>query len=70
MHGRNHKSVHILVIEPVGKRPLRKPRHLWNDNIRMDLREVGLENVDRMYLGQNRGYWWAVVNKVMNLGVP
>jgi hypothetical protein len=39
-------------------------------NIRMDLREIGLEGVDWMHLAQDRDQWWAVVNTVMNLQFP
>jgi hypothetical protein len=52
------------------KRPLRRPRHRWEDKIRMDLRETGWEDVDWIHLDQNRDQWPAVVNMVMNLQVP
>jgi hypothetical protein len=56
-----------LVVKPEGKRPLRRPKHRWEENIRMDLREVGWEIVDWIHLAQDRDQWLAVVNTVMNL---
>jgi hypothetical protein len=57
----------ILVRKLEGKRPLRRPRHRWEDNIRMDLMEIGWENVDWMHLAQDRDQWQALVNTVGNL---
>jgi len=53
-----------------GKRSLGKPRYRWEDNIKMDLREVGCGFMDWINLSQDRYRWWAVVNMVMNLWVP
>jgi len=64
------RGVHrILVGKPEGKRPLGRPRRRWEDNIKMDLREVGWGG-DWMELAQNRDRWRALVNTVMNLRVP
>jgi hypothetical protein len=60
----------ILVRKPKGKRPLRKPRHRCEDNIRMDLTEVGWESVDWIHLAQNRDQWLALVNMIMIFKVP
>jgi hypothetical protein len=60
----------ILVRKPEGKRPLRRPMHRWEDNIRMGLREIEWEGVDRMHLVQDRGQWWALVNTAKNIWVP
>jgi len=60
----------VLVGKPEGKRPLRRPRRRWEDNIRMDLREVGRGCVDWMELTQDRDRWRALVRAVMNLRVP
>jgi hypothetical protein len=60
----------ILVGRPEGRRPLRKPRHRWEDNIKRDLREIGFGDVDWIHLAQDRDRWWALVNTVMNLRVP
>jgi hypothetical protein len=49
--------------------PLGRPRRRWEDGIRMDLREIGLEGVDWIRLSQDRDRWRAVVNAVMNLRV-
>ena len=59
-----------LVGKPDRRRPLGRPRHRWEDNIRMDLREVGCGCVDWMELAQDRDRWSALVSAVMNLRVP
>jgi hypothetical protein len=56
----------LLMGKPDGKRPLRRPRRRWVDNIRMDLGEVGWGDVDWIGLAQDRDRWRAVVNSVMN----
>jgi hypothetical protein len=60
----------VLVGKPEGRRPMGRPRHRWENNIRMDLREVGCGSVDWMELGQDRDRWRALVSAVMNLRVP
>jgi hypothetical protein len=60
----------ILVGRPDGRRPLGRPRRRWEDNINMDLQEVGWEGVDRIDMAQDRDRWRALVNAVMNLRVP
>jgi hypothetical protein len=57
----------ILVGKPGGKGPLGSFRHRWEDNIEMNLGEVGLEGVDWIHLAQDRYLWRASVNTVMNL---
>jgi len=59
----------VLVGKPEGKRPLGRPRRRWEDNIKMDLLEVG-GGGDWMQLAQDRERWRALVNTVMNLRVP
>jgi len=59
----------VLVGKPEGKRPLETPRHRWEDNIKMDLREVGGSG-DWMELAQDRDRWRALVKTVMNFRVP
>ena len=59
----------VLVGKPEGKRPLGRPRHRWEDNIKIDLWEVGGRG-DWMELAQDRYRWQALVNTVMNLRVP
>jgi hypothetical protein len=53
-----------------GRRPLGKPRRRWEDNIRMDLREIEFGDVDWIHLAQDRDRWRALVNTKMNLRVP
>jgi hypothetical protein len=60
---------HGLVGKPEGRRPLGRPRCRWEDEIRMDLREIGLGDVDWIRLAQDRDRWRAVVSTVMNLRV-
>ena len=60
----------VLVGKHEGKRPLGRPRRRWEDNIKMDLQEVGCGNVDWIDLVQNRDRWRALVKAVMNLRVP
>ena len=56
--------------KPKGKRFLRRPRHRWEDNIKMDLQEVGSGGINRIEVAQNRDTWRAHVTAVMNLRVP
>jgi hypothetical protein len=63
-------AYNILVGRPEGKRPLGRPRRRWEDNINMDVREMGFGDVDWIHLAQDRDRWRAVVNTVMNLRVP
>jgi hypothetical protein len=55
--GEMRNAYKILVGNPEGKRPLGKSRRRWRDNIRMDLREMGWENVGWMHLAQDEGQW-------------
>ena len=65
------RGVHrVLVGKPQGKRPLGRPRRRWEDNIKMDLQEVGGSCGDWMELAQDRDRWRALVNTVRNLRVP
>jgi hypothetical protein len=57
----------VLVGKPEGRRPLGRPRRRWEDNIRMDLREVGCGGVDWMELAQDKDRWCALVSAIMNL---
>jgi len=64
------RSVHrVLVGKPEGKRSLGRPRRRWEDNIKVDLQEVG-GGADWMELAQDRDRWRALVNTVMNFRVP
>ena len=65
------RGVHgVLVGKPEGKRPLGRPRRKWEDNIKMDLQEVGEACEDWMELAQDRDRWRALVSTVKNLRVP
>ena len=65
------RGVHrVLVGKPEGKRPLRRTRRRWDDNIKMDLQEVGGSCGDWMELAQDRDRWRALVNTVRNLRLP
>jgi hypothetical protein len=57
----------ILVGIPEGKRPLGRFRPVWEDNIRIDIREIRYEGVDWIDLAHDRDQWRALVNTVMNL---
>jgi hypothetical protein len=64
------RNVHkIMVGQPEGKRPLGRPRNRWEDNIKMDPREKGLEDVDWIHLAEDRNQCQALVNMVMYLWV-
>jgi len=60
----------VLVEKPEGKNPLGRPKRRWDDNITMDLQEVGCGGMDWIELAEDRGRWRALVNAVMNLRVP
>ena len=65
------RGVHrVLVGKPEGKRPLGRPRRRWEDNIKLDLHEVGGSCGDSMELAQDRDRWRALVGTVRNLRVP
>jgi len=60
----------VLVGKPEGKRPLGRPRRTWEDNIKIDLQEVGYLDMEWIELGQDRDRWWELVNAVMHIRVP
>ena len=59
----------VLVRKPEGKRTLGRPRRRWEDNIKMDLQEVGCVGMEWIELAQDRDRWRALVTAVMNLRV-
>jgi len=59
-----------IVGETEGKRPLGRPRHRWEVNIKIDLQEVRWRGMNWIYLAHDRDRWWALVNTVMKLWVP
>ena len=60
----------ILTGKSTGKRPLGRPRRIWEDNIRMDLEEIGINAENWVDLAKDRDYWRALVNAAFYLGVP
>jgi hypothetical protein len=60
----------VLVGRPEGKRPLGRPRRRWEDNIKLDLRGIGINGANWIRLAQGRVQWRACVKTVMNLRVP
>jgi hypothetical protein len=69
-NGEKRNAYRILVGKPEGKRLLGKPRRRWVDNIKMDLGEIGWDDMDWIDLAQDRDQWRALVNTMMNLRVP
>jgi len=69
-HGALRKVCRILIGIPEGECPLGRRRLRWEDNIRIDLAEVGFGGVDCIRLSQDRDRWLAFVNTVMNLRAP
>jgi hypothetical protein len=68
--GEGRGMYRVLVGKSEGKRPLGRPRSSWEDNIKMDLPEVGCGDMDWIELAEDRDRWRAIVNAVMNLQVP
>jgi len=68
--GERRDVYRVLVGKPEGKRPLGRPRCRWEDNIKMDLQEVGCGCMDWIGLAQDRNSWRALMTAVMNLRIP
>jgi hypothetical protein len=68
--GKRRGVYRVLVGNPEGKSPLGRPRHRWEDNIKMDLQEVGCGVTDWIKLAHDWNRWRAIVNAVKNLQVP
>jgi hypothetical protein len=69
-HGEGRGVYRVSVGRPEGKRPLRSPRRRWEDNIKIDLREIGIDGANWIWLAQDRVRCRAFVNMVMNLRAP
>jgi hypothetical protein len=68
--GKERGAFRVLVGRSEGKRPLGRSRRRWKDNIKMNLREIGIDGSNWIRLAQDRVQWRAFVNTVMNLRVP
>ena len=66
----SRNAYRVLVGKPEGKRPLGRPKHRWEDNIKMDLRKVGCDSGDCISLSEDRDQWRTYIRAVMNLRVP
>ena len=60
----------VLTVTPTGKRPLGRPRRRWEDNIRMDLEEIGINAGNWVDSAQDRDYWRILLNAALNHLVP
>jgi hypothetical protein len=69
-HGEERVVYRVLVWRPKGKRPLGRPRRRWEDNIKMDVRKIGIDVANRIQLAQDRVQWRDCVNTVMNIRIP
>jgi hypothetical protein len=69
-HGEGRGVYRILVGRPEVKKPLGRPRRRWEDNIKMDLKEIGIDGANWIQLAQDRILWRTCVNTVMNLRIP
>ena len=69
-YGERRCVYRVLVGKPEGKRPLGRPRRRWEENIKMDLQEVGCGGMDWIDVAQDRDRWRALVTAVMNFRVP
>jgi hypothetical protein len=70
MYGEKRNMHTIVVGKPDGKRLPVRPRHQWEDDIKMDLKEIGWKGVDWIYVTQKYGQWWALVYTEMNVWIP
>jgi hypothetical protein len=69
MYGARGGVYRVLMEKLEGRRPLRRPRHRWDDDTKINLRELGWEGMEWINLAGNRDRWWAFVTGVMNLHV-
>jgi len=69
-YGEGRDVYRALVGKPEGKRPFGRRRPRWEDNIKIDIQDVGCGGMDWIGLAQDRGRWRSFVNAVMNLRVP
>jgi hypothetical protein len=69
-NGEKRNAYRILVGKPEGTRPLGRPARRWEDNIKINLREIGWDGMDWINLAQDKDRWLALMNTVMDLRVP
>jgi hypothetical protein len=69
-HEEKWNSYAVLVRKPEGSTPLGRSRRRWEDNIKMNLREIEYGGMDWIYLPQDRDPWRALVNTIINIRVP
>ena len=60
----------ILSGKPIRKRPLGRPRRSWEKNIRMDLKEIGIDTRNLVKSAENMDYWRALINSAFNIRIP
>jgi len=65
--GQKKNTYSILIKKPEEKKSVGRPRHIWKDNIKVDLKGISWDSVDWIHLAQDRDQWQAVMNTVMNL---
>jgi hypothetical protein len=70
LHGEKRNAYRVLAGKPEGTRPPGRSRLRWKDNIKMDLREIGLGGMDWIHVAQDRDQWRVLVNMVVNIWVP
>ena len=68
--GESRGVYRVLVGKSEGKRPDRRPRRRWEDNIKVDIQEVGCGSMEWIDLAQDKDRWWALMNAVMKLRAP
>ena len=68
--GETRGAYRVLMGKPEGRRPLGRPRHRWEDNIKMDIQEVIFVGMDWIELAQDRDRWRALVNALLNARFP
>ena len=66
----SRSAIKILTGKPIGKRPLGRYRRIWEDNIRMDRKDIGINTRDWVDSAQDSDYWRALVIAALNLLVP
>jgi hypothetical protein len=68
--GQGRGIFRVLVRRPQSKRPLGRPRRRWEDDIKLDLREIGIDGANWIHLAQDRVHWRVLVNTVMKFLFP